>query len=192
MTHAAGIGTGRGRNGLRPFIWGGAACLLLLPAIAMQFFPASDVHWTASDFVAMGAMLALACGLYELGAWLSRDTAYRAGFGMAVLAGFLTIWVNLAVGMLGDEGNDANAMFLGVLAIAALGAVVARLAPMGMARAMFATALAQLAVVGIATLLGSFEARELMLTACFALPWLASGQLFRSAAQTRSRNAAME
>jgi hypothetical protein len=191
MTQAAAIDTGHGRNRLRPFIWGGAACLLLLPAIAMQFFPASGVDWTAADFAVMAAMLALACGLYEVGAWLSREPAYRAGFGMAVLAGFLTLWVNLAVGMLGDEDNDANAMFIGVLAIGALGAVVARLKPMGMARAMFATALAQLAVVAIAMGLGGFDARELMLTACFALPWLASGQLFRSAAQARSRNAAM-
>ena len=47
------------------------------------------------------------------------------------------------------------------------------------------------AVAGFALGLGSFEARELMLTACFALPWLASGQLFRSAAHALSRDAAM-
>lgn len=182
MTGTATLGTGPRRNGLRPFIWGAAACLLLLPALAMQFFPGSGVNWTASDFVAMGVMLAVACGIYELGAWLSGNSAYRAGFGLAALSGFLTIWVNLAVGMLGSEDNNFNGLFLGVLAVAALGAIVARLRPAGMARAMFATAIAQLAVVGIALAIGGFNARELVLTACFALPWLASGQLFRSAA----------
>ena len=182
MTGTQTIGTGQRRNGLRFFIWGAAACLLLLPALAMQFFPASGVHWTGSDFVAMGVMLSLACGVYELGAWLSGNTAYRAGFGLAALSGFLTIWVNLAVGMLGDEDSNFNGLFLGVLAVAALGAILARLRPAGMARAMFATAIAQLTVVGAAVVMGGFEARELVLTACFALPWLASGQLFRSAA----------
>ncbi|HWS78202.1 MAG TPA: hypothetical protein VN205_07480 [Thermomonas sp.] len=175
---------------MRPFIWGGAACLLLLPAVAMQWFPASGVNWTASDFVVMGALFAVGCGIYELGAWLSGNAAYRAGFGLGALAGFLTIWVNLAVGMLGDEASGFNAMFIGVLAIAALGAILARMRPAGMARAMFATAAAQLAVVGIAVALGGYRAHELALTACFALPWLAAGQLFRSASQARNHDAA--
>ena len=45
-------------------------------------------HWAhASLFAVMGALLAIACGIYELGAWLSGNTAYRAGFAIAVLAG---------------------------------------------------------------------------------------------------------
>lgn len=103
MTDMAAVGTGGRRNALRPFLWGGAACLLLLPAVAMLWFPASGVNWTVSDFIAMGVLLAILCGLYEPGAWLSGNIAYRAGFGLAALTGFLTIWVNLAVGMLGSE-----------------------------------------------------------------------------------------
>lgn len=182
MTGMAAIETGGRRNGLRPFIWGAAACLLLLPAVAMQWFPASGVNWTGSDFIVMGVLLAILCGLYELGAWLSGNIAYRAGFGLAALTGFLTIWVNLAVGMLGDEDGTINLMFAGVLLIAAAGALVARLKPRGMAVAMAAAAIAQLGAVGVALALGGYDARELTFTAMFAVPWLVSAALFRKAA----------
>src|SRR5688572_15784957 len=102
----------RGRNRFRPLIWGAAAFLLLVPAVAMQF--TGEVDWTGSDFVIMGIPLGMVCGLYELAVWLSGNTAYRAAFGIAVLTGFLTVWVNLAVGMLGSEDNIENLMFAGV------------------------------------------------------------------------------
>ena len=149
MTGTMAIGNGRRGNGLRPWIWGAAACLLLLPALAMRFFPDSGVNWTAADFIVMGLLLALACGLYELGAWASDNTAYRAGFGLAALTAFLTLWVNLAVGMLGSGNDIVNLMFAGVLCIAAVGALVAALKPAGMARATAAAAIAQLLAVGV-------------------------------------------
>ena len=148
MTGMTAIGNVLRGNRLRPFIWGTAAVLLLLPAVAMQLGN-TGVNWTAEDFIAMGIMLTVACGLYELGAWLSGNIAYRAGFGMAALTAFLTVWVNVAVGMLGDEGGRANLMFVGVLFIAAAGALVAALKPLGMSRAMFAAALAQLVAAGV-------------------------------------------
>ncbi len=179
MNQAANLDSGRPRNRLRPFVWGAAACLLLLPALAM-WRGAPGVDWSAGDFLAMGALLAAACGLYELGAWASGNIVYRAGFGLAVLTGFLTVWVNLAVGMLGDAGNPANGMFVGVLLVAAAGARFAGLKSRGMARAMVATALAQL-VVAVMAVAMEFEARDAALTACFALPWLAAAWLFRKA-----------
>ena len=188
MTGTTAIGNdGRG-NRLRPFIWGTAAVLLLLPAVAMQF-DGTGVNWTGGDFITMGVLLAIACGLYELGAWLSSNSAYRAGFGIAALTAFATVWVNLAVGMLGDEkGGRANLMFVGVLFIAAAGALVATLKPAGMARAMFAAALAQLAAAGVGLAMG-FHALEVTLTACFALPWLLSGVMFQKAAQDAAARA---
>lgn len=186
--------TRRGRSRLRPFIWGAAAVLLLLPAIAMRF--TTEVDWTGSDFVVMGVMLATACGIYELGVWLSGDTAYRAAFGIAALAGFLTVWVNLAVGMIGSEGNPLNLMFGGVLLVAALGSLLALFRARGMAWAMGATAVAQLLAAAVALAVGLSAgtgeqagpplAREVLLTACFAVPWLASAMLFRKAAERRA------
>ena len=185
----------RKRNRLRSFIWSGAALLLLLPAIAMRF--THEVDWTGSDFVVMGVMLGVAGGLYELGVWMSGDPVYRAAFGTAVATGFLTVWVNLAVGMFGSENNPLNLMFGGVLLVAAIGALLARLRARGMALAMGATAVAQLlaAGVGLATGLsiGTGEPHgpslylEALLTACFALPWLVSSALFRKVARNGAR-----
>src|SRR5690606_28348499 len=143
MTGSVAIGGGRG-NGLRPWVSTAAARLLALPALAMKFIPDSGVDWSAMDFVVMGAMLTVACGLYELGAWRSGNIAYRMGFALAVLAGFLTVWANLAVGMLGSENDMVNLMFAGVLFVAAIGALLSVLRPAGMALTMAATAVAQL------------------------------------------------
>src|SRR5690606_15836052 len=99
------------------------------------------------------------------------------------LAGFLTVWANLAVGMLGSENDMVNLMFAGVLFVAAIGALLSVLRPAGMALTMAATAVAQLLAAAIGLAMREFEALELLLTALFALPWVASAALFRKAAQ---------
>lgn len=161
----------------RLILWGIAAFLLLLPAVAMQFTP--EVNWTASDFVVMGAILATACGACELAARASDSGAYRMGAGFAVLAAFLTVWVNLAVGMIGSEGNPYNLAFAGVIGLALVGGVLAGFRADGMARAMLVAALAQALAAGIGTFT---DLRGGILSAMFALPWLLSAALFRKAA----------
>lgn len=156
--------------------WGGAACLLLLPLAAMQWFPGSGVDWTLADFVVMGALLSIACGACEL-VWRATGLAYRAAAGLAILTCFLTVWVNLAVGMIGDEGNPYNLLFAGVLAIAVFGAAFARQQPRGMALAMAGTALAQAAVAGMAFAAGVDNLGALC-SGAFAVPWLLSALLF--------------
>ena len=164
---------------LRPWVWGGAACLLLAPALAM-WRGTDGVHWTAGDFLAMGLLLAAAGGLYELGLRLDRRLAYRAAFWLAALTGVLTVWMNLAVGMLGDPGHPANAMFIGVLGIALVGAAGARGRAGGMAKVMLAAGVAQLLAALAGVLLG-FRALEIALTGAFALPWLLAAVLFQTA-----------
>lgn len=176
------------RNLLRPWIWGAAAVLLLLPAFAMRFFPGAGVDWDGMDFVVMGAMLAVACGLYELGTRMSGNLLYRAAFGLAVLAGFLLVWVNLAVGMLGDGNNPANLMFAVVLLVAVVGALAARFRARGLAAAMAAAGLVHLLAVALALPMG-FRSNELLLAACFSLPWFASALLFGNAARQASAGA---
>ncbi|GAB3351915.1 hypothetical protein [Lysobacter tyrosinilyticus] len=197
-THPAPNTQHRG-NRLRPLIWGGAALLLLLPAIAMPFTP--EVNWTGSDFAVMGFMLAGTCGLYELATWLSSNTAYRAASGMAVVTGLMTIWANLAVGMFGSEHNPLNLMFGGVLLVPISGALLTTFRARGMALTMAATATAQVLAAAIGLVVGLTVgmdephgpgiARETFLTACFAVPWIVSAQLFRRALndQAASRRA---
>lgn len=178
-THAGNDGAPRG-NPLSPVIWGAAACLLLLPWVAMQF--THDVVWTAFDFIVFGTMLAVACGAYELAARMSRNTWYRAAAGIAVLAGFFMVWVNLAVGIIGSEHNPANLMFAGVLGVGVGGALIARFRALGMAYALVAMALAQ-ALVGAIVLVAGWGYEGVVLSGCFVAAWLASSELFRQAAR---------
>jgi hypothetical protein len=160
-------------------IVGNAATLLLAPWVAMHF--TREVDWAPGDFAVMGALLAITCGLCELGMRLSGSTTYRMGFGVAVVTGFLTVWVNLAVGMLGSEGNPANLAFAGVLLVAATGALLAKFRPIGMARSMLAAALAQVAVA-VYAFAGGYREVVVHITV-FAIAWLVSALLFRAAAK---------
>lgn len=178
--------SGRRGNRWSLVIWGAAACLLLLPLVAMQF--TDEVDWTLADFIVIGAMLFAACGSYELATRLSSSTSYRAGCGAAIAGAFLLIWVNLAVGMIGSEDNPANLLFLGVLVVGLIGAILARLRPRGMVVAMIAMVVFQMlvAVVAIAASWGmpySGAIEILGVTIFFAIPWLVSAALFWNAAR---------
>jgi hypothetical protein len=165
-------------RGWRIAMWGTAAFLLLLPAWVMRF--TSEVDWAGRDFITIGIMLAAACATCELAARASGNGAYRIGAGIAVATAFLTVWANLAVGMIGEEGNPLNLLFGGVLAIALAGAILARFQPAGMARAMIVTAVAQFAAGAIGL---SSDTRGAMFSMAFAAPWLLSVWLFRKAAR---------
>jgi hypothetical protein len=170
----------RARRGIswRIVGWSIPALLLLLPLVAMPF--TQEVHWTASDFV-FAVVLFGSVGLaFELIVRKPGSLAFRFGAALAVLAAFLTIWVNGAVGMIGSEGNPYNLLFGGVLAIALIGAIVARFRPAGMARAMMLAAAAQvvLAAFGLAT-----DTLGAVLSMAFAAPWLLAAALLWKAAR---------
>lgn len=171
---------GRHDGWLRMAIWGGAGALLALPWVAMRF--TREVDWDGTDFLVMGALLLLACAACELALRLSRHVAYRLGFAVAVGTGFVTVWANLAVGMVGEPGDPANLLFGGVLLLALGGAFAARLRARGMAVAMGVAAVAQAVA---ALLAGAWSGWEVgvALAAGFAVPWLAAAALFRCAAR---------
>jgi hypothetical protein len=170
--------------------WAIAAILLLVPLIAMMF--TGQVNWDETDFIVMGAMLFGACGAFELAARMTGNMAYRAAVGVAVVATFLLIWINLAVGIIGSEDNPANLMYLGVLAVGIVGALIGRFRPAAMARALVATALTQclVAVITLTAGLGAEGANWpqviFVLNGFFAALWLASAWLFRKAARGRA------
>lgn len=129
----------------------------------------------------------------------TSDTAYRSALGVALAAAFMLVWVNGAVGIIGSENNNANQMYGGVLAVGIIGAVIARLGPRGMARTLFAMALAQALVPVIALIVGeplvtSWGAAGVSgvfaLNAFFVMLFVGSGLLFRHAARERPLAAA--
>ena len=184
MTGTMENGDERRGGAWRIVVWGGAAALLLTPLAAMRF--TREVAWTGFDFAVFGAMLALACGAFELAARARGDWTWRAAAAVAIGAAFLLVWATLAVGFVGDPNNPANLMFAGVLAVAVTGGLIARWRPAGMARALVATAIAQALAGGVGVVSG-LDPRPITLlapTAVFVALWLVSAALFRRAART--------
>ena len=154
--------------------------MLLLPLVAMQF--TSEVNWTLFDFAVFGMMLLAACSAYELAARASGNKAYRLAAGIAVVGVFLQVWANLAVGIIGNENNPANLMFLAIPLVGVLGALLARFKPSGMARTLVAMAITQV-LIGI-TAWAWVGANVLVVTVVFVMIWLMSAGLFRQAASS--------
>jgi hypothetical protein len=109
---------------------------------------------------------------------------YRAGVGVAATAALLLIWLSVALGT--EDDNSGGLMYLGVLVLG-VGAVVARLRPQGMARALFATAVAQALVAGIAMIAWGQYVELLLLNGFFIALWVGSALLFRRAADPWSK-----
>jgi hypothetical protein len=179
------------RSSIRRQMWYVAlvtAAILMVPLLAMVF--THDVDWNVLDFVVMGGLL-FGTGLtYVLMSRILDNVAYRAAVGVAVVAGLLLIWVNLAVGIIGSTDNPANLLYGGVLAIGLVGAGVARFQPRGMSHTLFAAALAQMLVPVIALVFWRPSLHEppgtlgiFILNAFFAALFVVSGLLFRRAAQ---------
>jgi hypothetical protein len=159
-------------------VWGAAAGLLALPAIAMLF--TDEVQWDETDFIVFGLMLAIACSAYEVARRMSRNPWYRSGAAIAVLAAFLLVWANLAVGFIGNEDNPLNLMYFGLLGIAALGALIARFRASGMFAVMVVVAVAQL----VAGIIGfPVDNRSGPPTLVWSVMWVTSAVLFRRAAK---------
>jgi hypothetical protein len=178
VTIEANIENGGRMNPWRIAAWSLAALLLLLPLVAMQF--TAEVNWTASDFVFAGVLIGSVGLALELAVRMSRNRAYRAGIGFALAAAFLILWSNAAVGMIGDEDNPYNLLFLGIIGLALLGSIAARFRAAAMAHTMIAAAVAHLAVAlgGLST-----DGHGAGLSAAFAGLWLLSAVLFRKAAR---------
>ena len=84
-------------------IWIGLATTvaLLIPYVAMRF--TTEVRWDKPDFIVMGALLFGSAGFFVLAARKVRRNR-RWSIGMASLAAFLYLWVELAVGIFLNHG----------------------------------------------------------------------------------------
>jgi hypothetical protein len=168
----------------------GAALVLVVPLVAMQV--SDEVNWTLGDFIFMGLLLAVPIAVFEVAARRSSSLTYRAGMGIALVSAFLLTWATGAVGVIGNENNPANLMFVGVIAVVVAGAWFARFSAHGMERALIATALAQVLVgaTALALSLGasghSYPWDIVGATAFFAVLWLISAALFRAAGPGRT------
>jgi len=191
----AANGETTGRRGIgrwRILGWGMAIGLIMLPLVAMQF--TSEVNWTPSDFVAAALMIGLTGGALELAVRVTANRWAQAGAAAVILTSFLLVWVNLAVGFLGSEGNPANILFVLVIGIAIGGSIATRLRPVAMVRTTLAAAMAQVAVAGIGLAAGWASPGwdgiyEVAIgSTLFGGLWLVAAALFRIAARNEPAN----
>ena len=118
----------------------------------------------------------------------SRPGIFKAACGIAIAGALLLMWLSLGVGIIGKDGDSSNRMYLGVLCVGIVGSLLARFRPQGMARALFATALAQAVVTVIALAAGlgrpwSGPLELVLLNGFFVALFIGSAWLFSRAAR---------
>lgn len=156
---------------------------LLVPFVAMQL--TDEVRWGAFDFVFMGALLFGAGYAFD---WVSRRSpsrSYRFAVGVAVASAVLLVYVNAAVGIVGDAEEDLlSALYVGgPLAVGSVAALMARFRAAGMARALLAMAAVQGTVALVALAVGWGPRRDVVgATLLFVSLWLVAAALFTKAA----------
>jgi hypothetical protein len=161
--------------------------LLLIPLIAMQF--SDEVSWTFSDFIFAGILLFGTGFTYKLLTKKTGGTIYRVAVGFALFAGLFLIWVNLAVGIIGSENNEINALYFGVIFVGIIGAFISRFKSKGLSFTLFAMVVTQTLITGIALMTGMEEVpgssvyEILAVNGFFISLFLVAAMLFRNAAQ---------
>lgn len=162
--------------------WGGAIALILTPLVAMQF--TREVDWDETDFIIAAIIFGIVGGLTELAVRLSSNWFFRIGAMCAILAGFMVVWANLAVGMIGNEDNPVNLWFGAVLLIAIAGSIAARFHISILPLAMFLAGVLQVAIGVFAGILGS-DMRGGKFTIVLSVAWFMASLLFKCAHQKR-------
>ena len=164
------------------WVWVGAVLLWLAPLAAMQF--TKEFHWTPFDFGVFGGMLLGAAAAFEVTVRLNGNGAYRAAMGLAILASFLLVWANLAVGFIGNSAKPANAMFVGLPLVVFLGGAAVAYRARAMAWVTALVAVGQV-LAGLAGVIG-FGAEPVIIAPTLVLAglWLLSAWLFGRAART--------
>jgi hypothetical protein len=183
MSITANPATSRRFNIWRIVGWGGAVALVLAPLVAMQF--TNEVNWDETDFIFAAVIFGIVGGLIELTVRKSANWYFRFGSMFAVLAGFMAIWSNLAVGMIGNEDNPVNLWFGAVLLIAIGGSVVSRFRANIMPSTIFAAGTVQVAIGTFAGVLGT-DMRGGIFTIVLSAAWFISAILLHRAGKGRS------
>lgn len=157
----------------------GALAMLMVPLVASRVV--EGWNWNVGGFVFAYAMffvtgLAYALIARKMGAW-----SYKAGVGLALVAGFALGWSNMV--HVADSENPANLVYFGVLLVGAVGACIARLKARGLALTLFAMA-ATLAAIALLLPSGAppMLARNMAVGhGVYVVLFIASGLLFRQA-----------
>lgn len=157
----------------------GALAVLMVPLVASRVV--EGWHWNAGSFVFVYLLffatgMAYALIARKMGAW-----TYKAGVGVALVAGFALAWSTMV--QTADSGHPERLWYLSVLVVGFPGACLARLKAPGLALTLFAMA-ATLALIAVILPSGAPPdmARRMAIGhgVCVVL-FIASGLMFRHA-----------
>jgi len=157
----------------------GALVALMVPLVASRVV--KGWNWNAGSFVFVYVLFFATGMVYALIARKMNVWSYKAGVGVALVAGFALGWSNMV--HVADSENPANLVYYSVLALGAVGAWLARLEARGLARTLFAMA-ATLALIAVILPSGAppYLARNMAIGhGVFVALLTASGLLFRHA-----------
>ncbi len=166
------------------------ALILLIPLLGNHFV--DGWNWDFRGFVLAGSLVFGTALAYELVTKNVDRIVYRAAVGVALAAAFVLVWMNFV--QAADDVNPAAVMYFGVPIVGIIGATMARFRPDGMARALFATALAQALVLASALIVRDPQVtswtpavlRGFGLNTFFVLAFFGAALLFRKAARGES------
>lgn len=166
------------------------ALFLLIPLYGNRYI--EGWNWSAFDFVFATVMVGGVQLAYE---YLSKRAGmvYKMAAGLMLAGAFLLIWINGAVGIIGDEDNGVNMMYFAVIATLFIGSFVSGFKSSGMMRTLYAAVVVQMLVPIVALTFARPEMVKtpgivgvFLLNAIFAMIFATSGRLFGKAAQISS------
>ena len=126
--------------------------LLLIPIVASFFV--KGFLWTTSDYVFAFILFLVPTLVYRIITRTATNFKYRLAIAFALLTGFATVWINLAVGIIGSEDELINLVYFGVLALGLIGANIVRFKPEGMVKVMAVMTAALIPITFAALVLG--------------------------------------
>jgi hypothetical protein len=157
----------------------GALAVWMVPLVASQFF--EDWHWGVDGFVRVYVLFFLTGMVMALVARRMGVWSYKAGVGLALVAGFALGWSTMV--QVADSGHPERLWYHSVLVVGAIGACLARLKAPGLAWTLFAMA-ATLALIAVMLPSGAppYLARNMAIGhGVYVALFTASGLLFRHA-----------
>lgn len=169
--------------------WSTAAALMLVPIVVQLTH--GHFGWSFGDFVGVALILISGSAIFDLAARRAPNFFYLAGVAAALAATFGLFVVNGAVGLVGSEDEAHNLFFFTVLVVAIFGSILAGGRPEAMAKVMLAAAGTHIAVSTVLLIDANGVSdgdpeMEVFGLGLFAILWLASAWLFRSASDRGS------
>jgi hypothetical protein len=163
-----------------------ATLLLVVPLAASRF--SAGWNWSPLDYAFAWVMFAGAGIIYTLVSNSAGSRQYKIAGMIALVAVFLLIWVNGAMGIIGD--GDINLLYALVPAIIFLGSIAARFKPRGMSNVLLIAAVVQV-IIPIAALVSGTQdfapgvAQVFVLNGAWVAAFLGSALLFRQAGERK-------